>query len=72
VEELDAVGLWEVLGAWAHAYRDEAEVVTLAADPGAVRVAKGLRLYAEHGLAQAGRLDVPLHPGGMGTRPLLN
>ncbi len=72
VEELDAVGPWEVLGAWAHAYPDEAEVVTLAADPGAVRAAKGLRLYAEHGLAQAGRLDVLLHPGGMGTRPLLN
>jgi transcriptional regulator GlxA family with amidase domain len=72
VEELDAVGPWEVLSAWAHAYPDEAEVVTLATEPGAVRAAKGLRLYAEQGLAQAGRLDVLLHPGGIGTRPLLN
>ena len=29
VEELDAVGLWEVLGAWAHAYRDEAAITVV-------------------------------------------
>jgi transcriptional regulator GlxA family with amidase domain len=71
VEELDAVGPWEVLGAWALAHPDEAEVVTLGAQPGQVRAAKGLRLYADRSLDQAGQLDVLLHPGGMGTRPLL-
>jgi transcriptional regulator GlxA family with amidase domain len=71
VEELDAVGPWEVFGAWAKAYPDEAEVVALAADPGPVRAAKGLRLQADHGFDEVGRLDVLLHPGGMGTRALL-
>jgi transcriptional regulator GlxA family with amidase domain len=71
VEELDAVGPWEVLGAWALTYPDEAEVVTLGAQSGQVRAAKGLRLYADRSLDQAGQLDVLLHPGGMGTRPML-
>jgi transcriptional regulator GlxA family with amidase domain len=71
VEELDAVGPWEVLGAWALAHPDEAEVVALSAQSGQVRAAKGLRLYADRSLDQAGQLDVLLHPGGMGTRRLL-
>jgi transcriptional regulator GlxA family with amidase domain len=71
VEELDAVGPWEVFGAWAKAYPEEAEVVALAADPGPVRAAKGLKLQADHGFDEVGRLDVLLHPGGMGTRALL-
>jgi transcriptional regulator GlxA family with amidase domain len=71
VEELDAVGPWEVFGAWAHAHPDEAEVVAFATRPGPVRAAKGLRLQADHGFDELGRLDALLHPGGMGTRPLL-
>jgi transcriptional regulator GlxA family with amidase domain len=71
VEELDAVGPWEVLGAWALAHPDEAEVVALSARSGQVRAAKGLRLYADRSLDRAGQLDVLLHPGGMGTRPML-
>jgi transcriptional regulator GlxA family with amidase domain len=71
VEELDAVGPWEVLGAWALAHPDEAEVVALSAQSGQVRAAKGLRLYADRSLDQAGQLDMLLHPGGMGTRPML-
>ncbi len=49
VEELDAVGPWEVFGAWAHAHPDEAEVVAFATRPGPVRAAKGLRLQADRG-----------------------
>jgi transcriptional regulator GlxA family with amidase domain len=71
VEELDAVGPWEVFGAWAQQHPDEAEVVAFAAQPGPVRAAKGLRLHAERGMADVGPLDVLLHPGGMGTRPML-
>ncbi|MFG1945210.1 DJ-1/PfpI family protein [Nonomuraea sp. NPDC048826] len=71
VEELDAVGPWEVLASWAADHPDEAQVVTLAREPGPVRAAKGLRLFAEHGMADVGPLDVLLHPGGRGTRPLL-
>jgi transcriptional regulator GlxA family with amidase domain len=71
VEELDAVGPWEVFGAWAQQHPDEAELVTLAGQAGPVRAAKGLRLYADRDRSDAGPLDVLLHPGGMGTRPLL-
>jgi transcriptional regulator GlxA family with amidase domain len=71
VEELDAVGPWEVFGAWAHAYPEEAEVVAFAANRGPVRAAKGLGLQADQGFDELGRLDVLLHPGGRGTRALL-
>jgi transcriptional regulator GlxA family with amidase domain len=71
VEELDAVGPWEVFGAWAQAHPDEAEVVAFATGPGPVRGAKGLKFQVDHGLDEVGRLDVLLHPGGRGTRVLL-
>jgi transcriptional regulator GlxA family with amidase domain len=71
VEELDAVGPWEVLASWARTHPDEAEVVTFAREPGLVRAAKGMRLIADHGMDGVGPLDVLLHPGGSGTRPLL-
>ncbi len=71
VEELDAVGPWEVFGAWAQQHPDEAELVAVGPRPGPVRAAKGLRLHAERGRSDVGSLDVLVHPGGMGTRPLL-
>jgi transcriptional regulator GlxA family with amidase domain len=71
VEELDAVGPWEVFGAWAQAHPDEAEVVAFATGRGPVRGAKGLKFQVDHGLDEVGRLDVLLHPGGRGTRVLL-
>ncbi|WP_327106265.1 DJ-1/PfpI family protein [Nonomuraea glycinis] len=71
VEELDAVGPWEVLASWAKSHPDEAEVVAFAREAGPIRAAKGLRLLAEHGLSDVGPLDVLLHPGGFGTRALL-
>lgn len=70
VEELDAVGPWEVLAAWSHHFRDDdIEVSTLSPRGGAVRAAKGLTLMAEHSFADAPAYDVVLHPGGHGTRP---
>src|SRR2546429_1362868 len=71
VEELDAVGPWEVFGAWAQQHPAEAEVVAFAAQPGPVRAAKGLRLHADRGRADVGPVDVLVHPGGTGTRPML-
>jgi transcriptional regulator GlxA family with amidase domain len=71
VEELDAVGPWEVFGSWAKAHPDEAEVVAFAAQPGVVRGAKGLKFHVEHGFDDVGHIDVLVHPGGQGTRPLL-
>ena len=69
VEELDAIGPWEVLAAWTTFYPDDGwQVVTLSADGGAVRCAKGLGVLAQHSAADAPHLDVLLHPGGQGTR----
>lgn len=72
VEELDAVGPWEVLAAWTTSFPDDGwEVTTLSADGGQVRCAKGLGVVAQHRIADAPHLDVLLHPGGQGTRPQL-
>jgi transcriptional regulator GlxA family with amidase domain len=72
LEELDAVGPWEVLAAWTRQWPDDGwSVTTIAADGGLVRCAKGLVLQAEHSRADAPPLDVLIQPGGMGTRPQL-
>ena len=72
VEELDAVGPWEVLAAWSHFFPDdEVAVSCLAPDGGTVAAAKGMTLTAHHSFADAPAYDVLLHPGGRGTRPLM-
>ncbi|WP_252365233.1 DJ-1/PfpI family protein [Saccharomonospora piscinae] len=69
VEELDAVGPWEVLSHWARTYPDDGyRVVTLAPQGGEVRCAKGLTIVADHSFDDAPSLDVLLYPGGRGTR----
>jgi transcriptional regulator GlxA family with amidase domain len=68
-EELDWAGPWEVLAAWARQWpEDGVEVFTLARTDGAVTCAKGLRVLPDRTWATAGRLDVLVYPGGMGTR----
>ena len=77
VEELDFVGPWEVLSAWASQHPDDGvEVFTVGwteADPPApITCAKRLRVIPDRprtGLASA---DVVLVPGGKGTRPLMD
>lgn len=72
VEELDAVGPWEVLAYWTrHHPQDGWAVSCLSRDGGPVTAAKGLVLGAHVALDDAPRLDVLLHPGGQGTRRLL-
>jgi transcriptional regulator GlxA family with amidase domain len=72
VEELDAVGPWEVLSYWTRKYPDDGfEVFTLSPAGGLVQCAKGLRVQADHTLADAPTVEVLVHPGGRGTRPLL-
>lgn len=72
VEELDFAGPWEVLGEWAEGHpEDGVRLRLLARDGGAVRCRKGLRVVPDATLADAGRLDVVIFPGGRGTRPLL-
>lgn len=73
VEELDAIGPWEVLSFWARTYpQDGYEVATLSRDGGPVTCAKGLTVQSGHSFADAPPWDVLLHPGGAGTRPLLD
>jgi transcriptional regulator GlxA family with amidase domain len=72
VEELDAVGPWEVLAAWTTFFPDDGwSVSCLSKTGGSVTAAKGLVLGAHHAIADAPALDVLLHPGGVGTRPML-
>jgi transcriptional regulator GlxA family with amidase domain len=72
LEELDAIGPWEVLAAWTLQWPDDGwSVTTIARGGGLVRCAKGLVLQAEHSWADAPALDVLIQPGGMGTRTQL-
>lgn len=69
VEELDAVGPWEVLSHWARTYPEDGyDVTCLSKSGGLVRCAKGLAIQAQHSYADAPALDVLVYPGGQGTR----
>ncbi|MDQ3679940.1 MAG: DJ-1/PfpI family protein [Actinomycetota bacterium] len=69
VEELDWVGPWEVLGAWARMYPgDDVSVFTVAETEGVVRCANGARVLADHMWEAAPSFDVLIWPGGQGTR----
>jgi transcriptional regulator GlxA family with amidase domain len=68
-EELDWAGPWEVLAAWSQQFpEDGVEIFTLARELDAIICAKGLRVLPDKSWAQAGKLDVLVYPGGMGTR----
>ncbi len=72
VEELDAVGPWEVLAHWTQIYPQDGYTVScLSPDGGPVTAAKGLVLGAHAAYHDAPPLSVLLHPGGHGTRRLL-
>ncbi len=69
VEELDAIGPWEVLAYWTRNYpQDGYEATTLSRAGGLVQCAKGLAVQAHHSYADAPPLDVLIYPGGQGTR----
>ena len=70
-EELDVVGPYEVLSAWANVSELRPEVVTFSLDGSGIRCAKGLRLVPDTGAADVGPLHVLVYPGGFGTRALL-
>ncbi|MEQ7126762.1 DJ-1/PfpI family protein [Actinopolymorpha sp. B11F2] len=72
VEELDAIGPWDVLAHWARRYPDDGFAVScVSRDGGPVECAKGLTVRAHHSYADAPGFEVLLHPGGRGTRPLV-
>lgn len=67
LEELDAIGPWEVFTMVAQ-QRDDVRVLALAQTLEPVRCAKGLRILPDADFAGAPELDVLLVPGGQGTR----
>jgi transcriptional regulator GlxA family with amidase domain len=72
VEELDAVGPWEVLSFWTRSFPEDGYAVSgLSGAGGLVRCAKGLVMQAHHSYTDAPPLDVLVYPGGQGTRPQL-
>ncbi|NUU16108.1 DJ-1/PfpI family protein [Cellulomonas humilata] len=70
-EELDVVGPYEVLSAWAKISELRPEVLTFSLDGSGIRCAKGLRLVPDAGADDVGPLHVLVYPGGFGTRALL-
>lgn len=72
-EELDWVGPWEVLAAWAQRYpEDGAEVFTVSRTAGEITCAKGLRVLADYTWNTAPAISVLIYPGGGGTREHLD
>src|SRR5579875_2369411 len=72
VEELDAIGPWEVLSFWTRYFPQDGYAVScLSRSGGLVQCAKGLVVQAHHSFADAPPLDVLVYPGGQGTRPQL-
>jgi transcriptional regulator GlxA family with amidase domain len=67
LEELDAVGPWEVF-TMAGKQQEGVRVVSLSERSEPLRCAKGLRLIPDHAFADAPELDVVVVPGGQGTR----
>lgn len=69
MEELDAIGPWEVLSYWTRTWpQDGWEVFTFAREEGLVRCAKGLVVQPEYSYRTAPAMDVLVYPGGRGTR----
>lgn len=73
VEELDAIGPWEVLAWWTRKYPEDGyRVVLLSQTAGLVQCAKGLVIQSHYSFADAPALDVLIYPGGAGTRKHLH
>lgn len=72
VEELDAVGPWEVLASWTRSHPEDGYAVCcISRDGGSVTAVNGLVLGAHAALMDVPALDVLVHPGGQGTRRLM-
>lgn len=72
VEELDAVGPWDVLSHWTQEHPEDGwDAFCMSVDGAPVVGAKSLVLGAHHSFVDAPPLGVAVHPGGPGTRPML-
>lgn len=68
VEELDAVGPWEMATLWARQPNGPSQCLLIAQVEGPITCAKGMLLLPHASFATAPPLDVLLVPGGQGTR----
>lgn len=72
VEELDAVGPWEVLSYWTRSFPEDGyDLSTFSRQGGPVECAKGLVIEARYSYADAPEYDVLVYPGGRGVRSQL-
>jgi transcriptional regulator GlxA family with amidase domain len=72
VEEIDAVGPWEVFAWWTHAYpQDGWEATTFSTNGRAVTCDNTLVVHPHHSVASVPTLDVLVHPGGDGHIAML-
>jgi transcriptional regulator GlxA family with amidase domain len=67
-EELDFVGPWEVFKMAREAKQDSFELLLVAERDAPVRCRGGMRVLPDATIANCGKLDVLLVPGGQGTR----
>jgi len=73
VEELDAVGPWEVISHWTQRYPNDGWAVSLISRDGApVKAAKGMVIGSHHSFADAPAMNVLVHPGGPGSLDLMH
>jgi transcriptional regulator GlxA family with amidase domain len=67
VEEIDAIGPWEVFAWWTHAYPSDGwEATTFSADGKPVTSDNTLVIHPHHTIDSVPALDVLVHPGGDG------
>ena len=71
VEELDAVGPWEVFRGAEETRPEALHCFTVAETAAAVTCANGMRILPDHDLASAPAIDVVLVPGGRGTHDVI-
>jgi len=72
VEEIDAIGPWEVFAWWTHAYPDDGwEATTFSADGRPVTGDNTLVIHPHHSIESVPALDVLVHPGGDGHMAML-
>ena len=69
VEELDAVGPWEVLAYWVNAFDGDGYSVSTVSRTGTpVRCGHGMVITPDCGFADAPQWEVLIHPGGKGAQ----
>ncbi len=72
VEELDAIGPWEMAALWARQSGGPERCLMIGQGEGPITCAKGLVLVPHASFTTAPPLDVLLVPGGQGTRTEVN